>query len=165
MWSTGVVLGLILTGTALFPSTNQTENLQKIDDFFQSLNMLALDPSAAFKLKFPTANESGMDLLSKLLVRCPEGRLSARDALQHPFVAAAPLEHADYPQVDPNCSCCTGMTSVMRCEFCGHSKKHNTKTPPCEFDRFRKSRRFPSARVRGVSVLEADAREYRKKIK
>ena len=34
---------------------------------------------------FPTLDESGLDLLQKMLVYDPKKRISAKDALNHPF--------------------------------------------------------------------------------
>ncbi|NWV31882.1 MK15 kinase, partial [Grantiella picta] len=105
MWSIGCILGEMLLGKPLFPGTstmNQIEQILRVipapspEDIsaLQSeykasvLNHMSSRKRVAFEEIFPSSTPlPALDLLKKLLVFNPEKRLTAEEALQHPYVS------------------------------------------------------------------------------
>jgi len=87
MWSAGVVLYMLLGGYNPFLATSTKR-------VFHSIVTVSFD----FKQPvWETVSDTAKDLISKLLVRDPEQRLSAREALQHAWFASS-LEPIQLPQ-------------------------------------------------------------------
>jgi mitogen-activated protein kinase 15 len=100
----GCILGELLMGKPIFPGTstmNQIdriievtgrpgkEDLEAIQSPFAATMMEGCSVMQAKKIQevFPSANEEAADLLIKLLQFNPYKRLTAEQALQHPYVA------------------------------------------------------------------------------
>ncbi|NWS35817.1 MK15 kinase, partial [Polioptila caerulea] len=105
MWSIGCILGEMLLGRPLFPGTstmNQIEQILRVIPAPSSEDILALQSEykasvinhmssrqrVAFEDIFPSSTPlPALDLLKKLLVFNPDKRLTAEEALQHPYVS------------------------------------------------------------------------------
>ncbi|NWV29767.1 MK15 kinase, partial [Origma solitaria] len=105
MWSIGCILGEMLLGKPLFPGTstmNQIEQILRVipapspEDILalQSeykasvINQMSSRQRVAFEEIFPSSTPPpALDLLKKLLVFNPDKRLTAEEALQHPYVS------------------------------------------------------------------------------
>jgi len=113
-WSVGCILGELLGGKPMFPGTSTMNQLDRIievvgrpsKDDVEAIN----SPFAATMLEsiteqggsgagddgspitrlastYPNADEDSVDLLAKLLLFNPEKRITAQEALEHPFVS------------------------------------------------------------------------------
>eukprot|EP00002_Diphylleia_rotans_P025553 TRINITY_DN5052_c0_g1_i4.p1 TRINITY_DN5052_c0_g1~~TRINITY_DN5052_c0_g1_i4.p1 ORF type:complete len:378 (-),score=61.92 TRINITY_DN5052_c0_g1_i4:359-1492(-) len=104
MWSVGCILGELLGGKPMFPGTSTLNQLDKVievtgrptpDDIESikspfAVSMLdSLPPSKPKSISsmFPNASPEACDLLKKLLVFNPSKRLTAEQAINHPYVA------------------------------------------------------------------------------
>ncbi|NWZ35251.1 MK15 kinase, partial [Brachypodius atriceps] len=105
MWSIGCILGEMLLGKPLFPGTstvNQIEQILRVIPAPSPEDILALQSEykasvinhmssrqrVAFEEIFPSSTPLlALDLLKKLLVFNPDKRLTAEEALQHPYVS------------------------------------------------------------------------------
>uniref|UniRef100_A0A8C5TA54 Protein kinase domain-containing protein n=1 Tax=Malurus cyaneus samueli TaxID=2593467 RepID=A0A8C5TA54_9PASS len=92
MWSIGCILGEMLLGKPLFPGTstmNQIEQILRICGILELKNYWSLPSQTrvAFEEIFPPSTPlPALDLLKKLLVFNPDKRLTAEEALKHPYV-------------------------------------------------------------------------------
>ncbi|XP_050187100.1 mitogen-activated protein kinase 15 isoform X2 [Myiozetetes cayanensis] len=104
MWSIGCILGEMLLGKPLFPGTstmNQIEQILRVIPAPSPEDILALQSEykasvinhmssrqrVTFEEIFPPSTPlPALDLLKKLLVFNPDKRLTAEEALQHPYV-------------------------------------------------------------------------------
>lgn len=104
MWSLGCILAELLVGKPVFPGTSTLNQLDRImeitgrplpEDIEAIQSQLAatmLDSLPPTKPKplheiFPTASDDALDLLKSLMHFNPNKRLTAEDALKHPYVA------------------------------------------------------------------------------
>ncbi|XP_060948701.1 mitogen-activated protein kinase 15 isoform X2 [Limanda limanda] len=105
MWSLGCILGEMLLGKALFPGTSTINQIEKImiaiphpspedvlaikSEYGSSvIQRMLLKPQVSLEdLLQPSAPPDALDLLRGLLVFNPDKRLTAEQALQHPYVA------------------------------------------------------------------------------
>ncbi|XP_054241515.1 mitogen-activated protein kinase 15 [Indicator indicator] len=104
MWSIGCILGELLLGKPLFPGTSTVNQIEQIfrvipapspedilavqSDYKASIiSRLSSRQRVTFEEIFPSSTPlPALDLLKKLLVFNPEKRLTAEEALQHPYV-------------------------------------------------------------------------------
>uniref|UniRef100_A0A4W6DTW2 Mitogen-activated protein kinase 15 n=1 Tax=Lates calcarifer TaxID=8187 RepID=A0A4W6DTW2_LATCA len=105
MWSLGCILGEMLLGKALFPGTSTINQIEKImsaiphpspedilaikSEYGSSvIQRMLLKPQVPLEdLLQPSVPSDALDLLRGLLVFNPDKRLTAEQALQHPYVA------------------------------------------------------------------------------
>ncbi|OCH96513.1 Pkinase-domain-containing protein [Obba rivulosa] len=112
MWSVGCIFAELILKEPLFQAKGEIELLSMIFKLlgpptstswpdYQSLPLaktITLPPQQPPQLrqKFPYLTAAGLDLLSRLLTYDPEKRISAREALQHPYFSESPLpKHPD----------------------------------------------------------------------
>lgn len=104
MWSMGCILGELLLGKPVFPGSSTLNQLERVmeligkptQDDIDSLDcplagtmLESLPPIRQKKLRdvFPTASDDAIDLMRKLMHFNPKKRLTAEQALKHPYVA------------------------------------------------------------------------------
>ena len=104
MWSMGCILAELLLGKPVFPGTSTLNQLDRVMEVtgrpsvedVESINsplaqtmLESLPATKPKKLRdmFPTASDDAIDLLKNLLQFNPGKRLTAEQALQHPYVA------------------------------------------------------------------------------
>uniref|UniRef100_H3G6P2 Protein kinase domain-containing protein n=1 Tax=Phytophthora ramorum TaxID=164328 RepID=H3G6P2_PHYRM len=110
MWSVGCIFAEILGRKALFPGKNFLHQLTLIFDVIGApaagattkiqssqaqrfLQSLGKKPKVPFRSIFPSASESAMDLLDRMLEFDPAKRISAQDALAHPYMQEMERKH------------------------------------------------------------------------
>jgi cyclin-dependent kinase len=110
MWSVGCVFAEMLLGRPLFPGSNERDQLHRIqktlgtpspsdwpglvdfDDWRDPVRRAAVFPgckSQDLARLFPQLDASGLDLMRQLLRFDPDTRISAADALRHPFITGS----------------------------------------------------------------------------
>jgi mitogen-activated protein kinase 15 len=104
MWSLGCILAELLLGKPVFPGTStlnqldrvmeligrpSQEDIDAIDCPLAQTMLESLPPTKAKRLRdvFPTASDDALDLLRSLLHFNPHKRLTADQALRHPYVS------------------------------------------------------------------------------
>lgn len=105
MWSVGCILGEMLLGKPLFPGTSTINQIEKImsaiphpspEDIIaikseygaSVIQRMLLRPQVPLEdLLQPAVPPDALDLLGRLLVFNPDKRLTAEQALQHPYVS------------------------------------------------------------------------------
>jgi cyclin-dependent kinase len=105
IWSVGCIFGEMVLGRPLFPGKTETIQLQKIFQFlgtpttkeWPSINSYqnsqkilneigeTVYPQIDWKKAFSSLDDTGIDLLSKMLQFEPSKRISAQEGLDHPF--------------------------------------------------------------------------------
>jgi cyclin-dependent kinase 12/13 len=124
MWSAGCIVAEILSRKPMFPEDNEFKMLQRIyalcgtpnDDDWPGVSSLQLFSShgpkehrprilsvkLADRALFPFFDDLAIDLVDRLLTLNPGKRLTAAEALAHPYFSTAPLpcEPCDIPQVN-----------------------------------------------------------------
>ncbi|KAF8576552.1 Pkinase-domain-containing protein [Ramaria rubella] len=112
IWSVGCIFAELLLNEPLFQAKGELELIAMIikllgpptSSTWPEYNTLplsrtiSLPPSQppAFRQKFPYITGAGIDLLSSLLTYDPERRITAEEALRHPYFSESPLpKHPD----------------------------------------------------------------------
>lgn len=123
IWSAGCVMFEIITLRPLFPGTNELDQINKIHEILGSPSSSILDKfqhrNSAVDFNFPPRRGTGIarflthcssdtvDLLNQLCVYDPEHRISAAQALRHPYfdairIAEQQAQNAANPSWEPN---------------------------------------------------------------
>ncbi|XP_006013642.1 mitogen-activated protein kinase 14 isoform X2 [Latimeria chalumnae] len=117
IWSVGCIMAELLTGRTLFPGTDHINQLQQImrltgtppaylinrmpsheaRNYIQSLPFM---PKRSFEDVFIGANPLAVDLLEKMLVLDTDKRITAAEALAHPYFAQY-HDPEDEPEAEP----------------------------------------------------------------
>ena len=113
IWSVGCIFAEIVTKKPLFPGKNEDDQLQKIFKIRGTPNpddWPGITDLTGYKSDFPQCekekisnylknaegkvllDDEGIDLLEMMLVHDPSKRISAKDALKHPFLRDVPKE-------------------------------------------------------------------------
>jgi len=104
MWSVGCILGELLGGKPMFPGTStmnqldriievtgrpSAEDIEAINSPFAATMLESLPPSQprALREMYPHATDQALDLLRRCLAFNPTKRITALEALEHPYVS------------------------------------------------------------------------------
>ncbi|KAL5019856.1 hypothetical protein ScPMuIL_002748 [Solemya velum] len=115
IWSVGCIMAEMIIGEPLFPALRHIEHLKMIlvlvgtpgPEFMQKIESvdarryiesLPKETKREFKEVFPNASDHAIDLLKKMLTIDPDVRISATDALAHPY-----MEFLSDPSDEPTC--------------------------------------------------------------
>ncbi|KAI8099063.1 kinase-like domain-containing protein [Halteromyces radiatus] len=107
MWSIGCIFAEMINNEPLVAGRSEIDQVDKIfkllgmpdekrwpgfKDLPHANNIAFVDqPHNNIRAKFPYLTEAGMDLLMKLLCYDPEQRITAEQALKHPYFSESPL--------------------------------------------------------------------------
>ncbi|KZT44386.1 Pkinase-domain-containing protein [Sistotremastrum suecicum HHB10207 ss-3] len=112
LWSVGCIFGELLLNEPMFQATSELDMISMVFKLlgpptprsWPGYSTLPLASSLSlpsphapgFRQKFPYLTAAGLDLLQSLLTYDPDQRISAQDALKHPYFRESPLpKHPD----------------------------------------------------------------------
>ncbi|CAD6884305.1 unnamed protein product [Tilletia laevis] len=118
MWSIGCILAELMSGQPIFPGKDYVDQIARINSVLGAPSdqtiakigsekartyLLSLPKEATTSLErlYPNATPDAIDLLSKMLCWDPEERISAADALQHPWLKAYHRSNANWTPPQP----------------------------------------------------------------
>ncbi|OBZ88860.1 Cyclin-dependent kinase 11B [Choanephora cucurbitarum] len=106
MWSVGCIFAELLLNEALLPGRSEIDQLDRIfkllgsptEETWPGFSELphaknispSYSPFSSLRSKFVNLTQAGLDLLSKLLTYDPSKRITAEEALNHPFFKESP---------------------------------------------------------------------------
>lgn len=138
MWSVGCIIAEVLGAQAIFPGKDSLHQLRLVIELLgmpsdDELSFVQKEEAAAyirtlrparsvlplerFSQLFPCAEPSLLDLLGRFLQFDPRKRLSAAEALMHPFLEPyrqAPEENLPTPEIEMNFDCGETHTDELR---------------------------------------------------
>uniref|UniRef100_A0A7N8XWZ1 mitogen-activated protein kinase n=1 Tax=Mastacembelus armatus TaxID=205130 RepID=A0A7N8XWZ1_9TELE len=104
IWSVGCIMAELLTGRTLFPGTDHLLQFNSAVNYFSQarnyINSLPHMPKRNFADVFIGANPLAVDLLEKMLVLDTDKRITASEALAHPYFAQY-HDPDDEPEAEP----------------------------------------------------------------
>lgn len=103
MWSVGCILAELILGRALFPSTHSLNQLELVlnftgkpsDEFIsgirdsgalQYVERYPYPKECSFQQRFPGVDPVAVDLMEKMLEMIPDKRITADEAMNHPYL-------------------------------------------------------------------------------
>uniref|UniRef100_A0AAQ5ZJA4 mitogen-activated protein kinase n=1 Tax=Amphiprion ocellaris TaxID=80972 RepID=A0AAQ5ZJA4_AMPOC len=100
IWSVGCIMAELLTGKTLFPGTDHINQLQQIMRLTgtPSMSLICRMPSHEVSILFTSI--SAVDLLEKMLVLDTDKRITAAEALAHPYFTQY-HDPDDEPEAEP----------------------------------------------------------------
>ncbi|OBZ78972.1 Cyclin-dependent kinase 11B [Grifola frondosa] len=94
MWSVGCIFAELLLNEPLFQAKGEIELLSMIFKLLDDQSPTTTSTTIRQKFQYITA--AGIDLMSRLLTYDPERRISAEEALKHPYFSESPFpKHPD----------------------------------------------------------------------
>ncbi|GAA5988293.1 hypothetical protein JCM10908_002152 [Rhodotorula pacifica] len=108
IWSIGCIFGELILREPLLPGRGEIDQVNKIFKLLgrpteemwpgfrklpnaKSFNVEAAQPYSALSRTFRYLTQAGLDLIQKLLTYDPEKRITAEEALRHPYFSESPL--------------------------------------------------------------------------
>ncbi|PWZ00365.1 Pkinase-domain-containing protein [Testicularia cyperi] len=105
MWSVGCILAELIAGKPIFPGKDYVDQIARINNILGSPTQDVIDkigserartyvrslpdmPQVPLQHLYPNANPEALDLVAKLLTWNPDERLTADEALRHPWLKA-----------------------------------------------------------------------------
>lgn len=116
IWSAGCIFAEMCTGKPLFPGTNNDDQLTKIfrimgtpnertwpgvSQYTNYKNNWQIFLPQDFRMMIPNLDSMGLNLVQSLLQMRPEARITARQALQHPWFHEITQPTPVLPLADP----------------------------------------------------------------
>lgn len=118
MWSVGCILAELMGGKPIFAGKDYVDQIARINNVLGSpseatmskigseraktyIKSLPRLPAVPFEKLYPSASPEALDLLSKLLTWDPDERMSAVEALNHPWLKAYRDSNANFESPPP----------------------------------------------------------------
>ncbi|KAL9938415.1 hypothetical protein V8E36_003038 [Tilletia maclaganii] len=118
VWSIGCILAELISGQPIFPGKDYVDQIARINSVLGAPSeatiakigserartyLLSLPKRAttSFEHMYPNASPDAIDLLSKMLTWDPEERITAAEALQHPWLKAYHRSNANWTPPQP----------------------------------------------------------------